>query len=257
MAAQTSLYWQVQGQGDDLVLLHGWGMNGAVWHQVVEALSRHFRVHVVDLPGYGYSAACHAPTLERMAEWVLEEAPAQAIWIGWSLGGLVATQIALNHPDRVRKLVTVASSPKFAAQRPWRGIQPNVLQAFTAQLTDDFRATIERFMALQTLGSPSAKQDVQQLKEAVLSRPEPNPESLLVGLQWLEQIDLRAQLPQISMPFLRLYGRLDGLVPVKVASDLDEQVPNSDSLVFTQSSHAPFITELELFCQTIAAFSTQ
>jgi len=62
----TDLHWQIQGQGSDLVLLHGWGMNGAK----------------------------------------------QAIWVGWSLGGLVATHMALHHADYVSKLVTVASSPK-------------------------------------------------------------------------------------------------------------------------------------------------
>lgn len=253
MAAE--LFWQSQGQGDDLVLVHGWGMNGAVWHQTVEVLSHHFRVHVVDLPGYGHSAHLHAATLDEMTTLLLERAPERAIWVGWSLGGLVATHMALHHPQRVRKLVTVASSPKFAAERPWRGIQPSVLSAFTDQLMEDFQTTIERFMALQAMGSPSARQDVRQLKEAVLSRPAPNPDSLLAGLTMLAEVDLRQHLPHISAPMLRLYGRLDGLVPVKVASDLDNLVPDSDCFVFTQSSHAPFMTELDSFCQQIVQFS--
>ena len=44
-----TLYWHVSGQGPDLVLVHGWGMNGAVWQQTVDALEADFRVHVVDL----------------------------------------------------------------------------------------------------------------------------------------------------------------------------------------------------------------
>ncbi|NMS24626.1 alpha/beta fold hydrolase, partial [Vibrio parahaemolyticus] len=119
------------------------------------------------------------------ANLVVQGAPEKAIWLGWSLGGLVATHVALNMPERVAKLITVASSPKFAAEKPWRGIQPNVLSAFTSQLLEDFSLTIERFMALQAMGSPSARKDVKQLKQAVLSRPQPNPESLLVGLNIL------------------------------------------------------------------------
>ncbi len=249
------LHWQVTGQGPDIVLVHGWGMNGAVWHQTVEALHESFRVHVVDLPGYGHSAALHAENLEDIATLLMQDAPKSAIWIGWSLGGLVASYMALHHADYVSKLVTVASSPKFAAERPWRGIQPAVLSAFTDQLVDDFQSTIERFMALQAMGSPSAKQDVKRLKQAVLSRPQPNPDSLLAGLKMLEQVDLRAHLPQLPMPMLRLYGRLDGLVPVKVASVLEEQLPHSEQYIFTQSSHAPFITEPEDFCHQILAFA--
>lgn len=253
----TDLYWQVTGNGPDLVLVHGWGMNGAVWQQTAQTLSQHFTVHVVDLPGYGHSAHLHADSLESIAQQLMVQAPQQAIWVGWSLGGLVATHMALHHSEYVASLVTVASSPKFAAERPWRGIQPQVLSAFTDQLVEDFQATIERFMALQAMGSPSARQDVKTLKQAVLSRPAPNPQSLLAGLQMLANVDLRAQLAHIPVPLLRLYGRLDGLVPVKVAQDLQQVVPHSQQYIFTQSSHAPFMTESDAFCQQLVAFGGQ
>ncbi|MDV7104161.1 pimeloyl-ACP methyl ester esterase BioH [Vibrio sp. TH_r3] len=251
----ASLFWQVEGQGKDLVLLHGWGMNGAVWQQTVERLSVHFTVHVVDLPGYGYSQSLHAKDIKSMAEMVLESAPEHAIWVGWSLGGLIATQIALDFPERVNKLVTVASSPKFAAERRWKGIQPTVLQAFAEQLVQDFQSTVERFMGLQAMGSPTARQDVKALKKAIFSRPLPSSDALLVGLNMLANVDLRSNLSAIEPPFLRLYGRLDGLVPIKVAHDLEASLVNSKSYIFTQSSHAPFMTELDQFCQQIVQFA--
>jgi len=168
--------------------------------------------------------------------------------------------MALAHSDRVTKLITVASSPKFAAEkkfaaeRPWRGIQPQVLDAFTDQLVDDFQTTIERFMALQAMGSPSARLDVKQLKKAVLSRPSPNPESLLAGLKMLANEDFRQDLAAVSVPMLRMYGRLDGLVPIKVAADVQAKAPHTEQYIFSQSSHAPFMTELESFCHQIVAF---
>ncbi|MDG3086867.1 pimeloyl-ACP methyl ester esterase BioH [Vibrio hannami] len=247
----ATLYWQVQGEGEDVVLVHGWGMNGAVWQQTAEALSQSFRVHIVDLPGYGNSAQLHAEDLNEISNLVLENAPEKAIWIGWSLGGLVATHIALNHPGRVKKLITVASSPKFAAEKPWKGIQPKVLSAFTQQLVEDFQVTIERFMALQAMGSPTARQDVKALKKAVLSRPSPNPDSLLVGLGLLADVDFRTELKNLTMPFYRLYGRLDGLVPVKVAEDVQEYTVDSEYFTFSSSSHAPFMTEHDEFCSKI------
>ncbi len=251
---QAELYWQESGQGPDLVLIHGWGMNGAVWQQTVDTLSQHFTVHVVDLPGYGHSSHCHADNLEGIGQLLLRGAPDKAAWLGWSLGGLVASYLALYHPDRVSKLITVASSPKFSAEGRWRGIQPQVLSQFSQQLTEDFTLTVERFMALQAMGSPSARQDVKQLKQSVLSRPMPDPHSLTLGLQLLAEVDLRQALATLQVPMLRLYGRLDGLVPVKVAAELDRQWPESESHVFAQSSHAPFITESEQFCQRIVQF---
>ncbi|MBD1558648.1 pimeloyl-ACP methyl ester esterase BioH [Vibrio sp. S9_S30] len=250
----TSLYWQSFGHGPDLILLHGWGMNGAVWQQTAERLAHHFSVHVVDLPGYGHSRHVHAKDLETIANCILQDAPETAIWMGWSLGGLVATHIALKHDERVSKLITVASSPKFAAEKPWRGIQPNVLTLFTEQLVDDFQQTVERFMALQAMGSPSARQDVKQLKQAVLSRPLPDTKALLAGLEMLANIDLRADVAGIKVPYLRVYGRLDGLVPISVAKDMQIWAPQSHQHTFEQSSHAPFMTELEPFCEKITDF---
>lgn len=262
--ATPALHWQTHGVGPDLVLLHGWGMNGAVWQQSVETLSQHYCVHVVDLPGFGLSHQSHFTTIEDLTAQVLQDAPERAIWLGWSLGGLVASHIVLHHSQRAQGLISVASSPCFSAQpasrdteqAPWRGIQAKVLTAFTTQLMDDFQLTIERFMALQAMGSPSARQDVKTLKKAVLSRPSPNPQSLLSGLKLLADLDYRAQLPHIKVPTLRLYGRLDGLVPVKVAEDVAQLMPDSQSHVFSQSSHAPFMTEHEAFCQQVIAFQT-
>lgn len=251
------VYWQVEGDGKDIVFLHGWGMNGAVWDKTITALKEQYRIHCVDLPGYGYSAESPELSLDAVVNRILSDAPKNAIWVGWSLGGLVASKIALHHPEYVHKLVTVASSPKFAASAPWRGIQPQVLTDFTSQLVDDFKLTIERFMALQAMGSPTARQDVKQLKNAVLSRPQPDPDALLAGLTMLKDIDLRADLTQLSQPMLRMYGRLDGLVPVKVAQDLDKLLPQTDSVIFAASSHAPFITESEAFVACLTQFIEQ
>ncbi|MGO1295694.1 MAG: pimeloyl-ACP methyl ester esterase BioH [Vibrio sp.] len=253
----SPLYWQTFGAGPDVVFLHGWGMNGAIWQQTAEQLSTHFRVHIVDLPGYGHSHEVSAGDLSAIVGKLLDQAPPRAVWVGWSLGGLIASHMAATYPQRVSQLITVASSPKFAAERPWRGIQPQVLASFTQQLQDNFEKTIEQFMALQVMGSPSAREDVKRLKQAVLSRPFPNERALHEGLQLLAECDLRQQLTAIQQPFLRMYGRLDGLVPVKVAQDLDMTLPDSSSVIMTQSAHAPFITEPHAFCQEVSNFITR
>lgn len=251
MSFDAKLHWDVMGEGENLILIHGWGMNGAVWQQVATELSPHFKVHIVDLPGYGHSHHHDCQTLEDIANLVADSAPEKAIWLGWSLGGLIATHVALQHPSRVSQLITLASSPKFAAQgRTWRGIAPNVLQNFTEQLTQDFQGTIERFMALQAMGSPSARLDVKQLKSAVLSRPAPHRASLHLGLELLASIDYRDELNHLRMPLRRFYGRLDGLVPAKVASTLDEQL-QAESYTFKASSHAPFMSEKDTFCEQL------
>ena len=248
------LWWQTVGTGNcHLVLLHGWGLNAEVWHCVNEELASHFTLHLVDLPGFGRSRGFGAMSLDEMAQQVLDAAPQQAIWLGWSLGGLVASKIALDHPERVQALVTVASSPCFSAQEAWPGIKPDVLAGFQQHLSEDFQRTVERFLALQTMGTETARQDARTLKQTVLSLPMPDVEVLNGGLEILKTADLRERLIALTMPHLRIYGYLDGLVPRKVVPLLDALWPESESLVIAKAAHAPFISHPAEFCSALSA----
>ena len=248
----NDIWWQSKGEEEcHLVLLHGWGLNAEVWDCIIEPLSAHFRLHLVDLPGFGRSQGFGAMSLDAMADAVLAQAPEQAIWLGWSLGGLVASQIALTHPERVQALVTVASSPCFSEQEGWPGIKASVLSGFQQQLSEDFQRTVERFLALQTLGTDTARQDARKLKSAVLALPMPDSAVLNGGLEILKTVDLRQPLTQLTMPFLRLYGRLDGLVPRRIVPQLDALWPDSRSQVIDKAAHAPFISHPQAFCEAL------
>ncbi|MCR1315556.1 pimeloyl-ACP methyl ester esterase BioH [Enterobacter soli] len=251
-----TLWWQTVGTGNcHLVLLHGWGLNAEVWHCVSEELASHFTLHLVDLPGFGRSHGYQAMSLDEMAQQVLDAAPQNAIWLGWSLGGLVASQIALTHPERVQALVTVASSPCFSARDAWPGIKPDVLAGFQQQLSEDFQRTVERFLALQTMGTETARQDARTLKNTVLSLPMPDVEVLNGGLEILKTVDLREPLSTLALPHLRIYGYLDGLVPRKVVPLLDTLWPQSESHVVAKAAHAPFISHPAEFCSALVALS--
>lgn len=251
-----TLWWQTVGTGNcHLVLLHGWGLNAEVWHCVSEELASHFTLHLVDLPGFGRSHGYQAMSLDEMAQHVLDAAPQNAIWLGWSLGGLVASQIALTYPERVQALVTVASSPCFSARDAWPGIKPDVLAGFQQQLSEDFQRTVERFLALQTMGTETARQDARTLKNTVLSLPMPDVEVLNGGLEILKTVDLREPLATLALPHLRIYGYLDGLVPRKVVPLLDTLWPQSESHVVAKATHAPFISHPAEFCSALIALS--
>ena len=94
----TALHVAVTGQGPDLVLLHGWGMHGGIWDGVCAQLAQRFRLHAVDLPGYGASAHQEPYTLAALALAVAQVMPQRAHVGGWSLGGQVAMRLALDFP---------------------------------------------------------------------------------------------------------------------------------------------------------------
>ena len=251
----NDIWWQTIGEGDcHLVLLHGWGLNAQVWDCITPQLASHFTLHA-DLPGYGRSGGFGAMSLEAMAQRVLEQAPPQAVagleragW--WPAGRDYASGTRAGAGDG-------CLFPCFAARDDWPGIKPEVLAGFQQQLSDDFQRTVERFLALQTMGTESARQDARALKQAVLSLPMPSAEALNGGLEILRTVDLRQALVRLPMPFLRLYGRLDGLVPRKIVPLLDDLWPESESILFDKAAHAPFVSHPAAFCEPLLALKTR
>jgi 3-oxoadipate enol-lactonase len=107
-----SLYYRARGNGDNLLLIHGLGSSGADWEFQVRALERHFRVIVPDLPGSGYSPPFDEDfSISDCAEvlWALLDhlQVAQANITGFSLGGAVALEMALQRPQSVARLALI------------------------------------------------------------------------------------------------------------------------------------------------------
>ncbi len=237
------------------MLLHGWGMNGAVWQGITaDLVGVGFRVGQVDLPGFGFSRPLPGAGLVALAEGVLAAVDGPLHLLGWSLGGLVATRAALLAPDRVVSLVTLASSPAFQAAEGWGGIKPAVLSQFGEQLAQDLPRTVDRFFALQAMGSPTARDDVRALRAAVAERPAPDAGALADGLTLLQASDLRAELAGVRAPWLRLYGRLDGLVPARTVPQVDALAPASHSVILPKASHAPFISHRQATLSELKRF---
>lgn len=250
------LHVETHGHGPDLVLLHGWGMNSGVWHSVLPVLARDFRVSCVDLAGHGASSALPMPaTLAAVADQVLAVTPASAAWLGWSLGGLVAMQIALQAPQRVRSLVLSNTTPRFITAPDWPdAMKPATLDAFALELTHDFVHTVHEFLALQVLGDEHARAALRILRDSVLVRGQPDRDSLATGLGILRDSDLREQLPAISAPVLVIAGAYDRLTPPKASAAMAERLTTAEFHLLARTAHAPFISHPEKFVTVLQPF---
>ncbi len=193
-----TLYVHTAGAGPEVVLAHGWGMHSGVWENVAEALIDDCRVTVVDLPGHGYSRGFGAGlTLAELAGIVAAAVPAPAVWVGWSLGGLIAQQVALTMPERVSRLALVNSTACFTQRPDWpHAVALPVLRRFADELRENHRAVLKRFIALEVHGSDHASDQYRQLKALLFQHGEPDPAALGDGLAILESADLRAELPR-------------------------------------------------------------
>ncbi|GAA5133164.1 pimeloyl-ACP methyl ester esterase BioH [Thalassotalea piscium] len=248
-----------EGQGVPIVLIHGWGLNSAVWQPLVEMLKADMHVITVCLPGFGDNLehAIEPYSLASVSALIVNSVNQPAIYLGWSLGGLVATDIALSFPEQVLGLVTVASSPYFVNKDSWPGIAPEVLALFHQQLAKDTQKTINNFLKIQAMGSISVRDDIKHIRQLVMQYEMPTKQTLDQSLLLLEQVDLRDSLKLISVPFLRLYGKLDSLVPKKVLPLIAELAPDSEEVLFDKASHAPFISEPEAFHASLNKWITK
>jgi pimeloyl-[acyl-carrier protein] methyl ester esterase len=249
----VSLKVSTLGSGKQLVFLHGWGVNSGVWQPLIELLKGDFCITTIDLPGYGLNQQ-QLPSpynLQNIANTVAECLPPECILIGWSLGGLVAQEIAATYPEKLKQLVLICSTPKFSKSVDWFGIEPKVLHFFTQQLELDSAKTLERFLAIQAIGSVNARQDAKIIKQAVQQYPLPSPVALAAGLDMLKNIDLREQFKVLSMPCHVFLGRLDTLVPDNVAALMQQLNPRVIIDVIGDASHAPFISNTELFAKRL------
>ncbi len=251
------------GNGPALALIHGWGLHGGIWETILPRLEQQFTIYNIDLPGFGYSPVHNGDyTLDYLAESVAEILPEKCALLGWSLGGMVATKIALSHTQKVDKLITVASNPCFVAKttssasdsQNWPGMKPEVLASFIDYLEEDFEGTLIRFLGIQTMGSATQKADIKLLKDTVFIHGQPSKKALRGGLQILNNEDLSVDLHQLACPVFRLYGHLDALVPKKVAAAVEQLLPESESKTYRKSAHAPFLSHGEEFVNDICRF---
>ncbi len=246
------------GQGTPLVFIHGWGLNSGIFHPIAEQLSQQYQVTCIDLPGFGQNQAIAAQpySIQEIAKKISEVIEQPSVILGWSLGGLVGTELALHHSEKVLGLVTITSSPYFVDQPNWPGIKADLLKAFHQQLKQDSKKTIDGFLKIQAMGSASVRQDVKQIKTLINQYAEPVVDVLDQSLSLLETVDLRSQLMRIELPVLRLYGRLDSLVPKAVIEQVDKLLPSSDRYTFHHASHAPFISHGDEFISVLSDWLT-
>ncbi len=251
-----SLHIQTQGSGRDIVLLHGWGLSSRVWDETAQALSQNFRVTRIDLPGYGQSPlASNYYSLETLADLVLAAAPPRAIWMGWSLGGLVAMQAVLSQPQRAAGLILVASTPRFVQSADWQdAVGTQVLDAFARDLEENYASTIKRFLALQARGSERARDEIRQLNTRISECGDPVTEALQGGLAILRNTDLRAQLVYIQCSTLVIAGQHDTLVPLAAAERLVVMLETSRLHIIYGAGHAPFLSHPQEFLQAVTKF---
>src|ERR1700733_15265813 len=226
------MHYLVGGSGRPLVLVHGLGSRGSDWANLIPQLidSGH-RVYALDLLGYGYSAqprdaGYSISDQAAMVEGFLDSQHlAQVDMAGWSMGGWIAMRVALQQPERIRRLVLLDS----AGLRFKLGFNPSLFQ-------------------------PASPNDLAQLEELLVPHPRPLPGFLALAMLrrgdrigWVvhrsvqsmltEQDLVDGQLGALTMPVLIGWGEQARLIPLSVGYSLHQQILQSVLDVYSDCGH--------------------
>lgn len=241
-----TLAWRETGEGPVLVMLHGWSISGLAFAELAERLKSRFRVLLPDLPGHGDSSACRKPSLEGLARdiehWIDVIGGGPVCLAGWSLGGMLAMQLAHAAADRLQGLILISTTPRFTRSADWpQGLPPGQVKSMQRRLATGFEATLADFFQLTFAGERITPRRIQQIRRfAVLPAKRPDPQVVSGLLELLACQDQRWQLGPIQLPTWVIHGALDQITPVSAGQTLAARLPQARLLSLPDVAHAPF-----------------
>lgn len=255
-----TLSYYVSGQGKPLVCLHGWAMSAAVFQELAALLADDYQLFIPDLPGHGASDSPQSFELQAYAGdlsfWVRQTVPSPCSVLGWSLGGMLALELAQDNQLAIDKLILVSTTPQFTASDDWPfGLPTTQVRALARNLRRRFEKTLGEFFALSFAGEDISPERMRAIRRfAVYSNPPPEPDSALGCLEMLSSQNQRGALKDIAQPSLVLHGSLDRISPVDAGRQMAKDLPRSEFVEFPEVSHGPFLSRPEEIADSIRRF---
>ncbi|MCB1657818.1 MAG: alpha/beta fold hydrolase [Pseudomonadales bacterium] len=234
-----------------VVLIHGWGLHSGVFNKIIEPLRAFAHVTLIDRAGYAPSPMM---TAAQETQAILNIAPPCAIYIGWSLGGMLVLDLASRYPHRVMAVMVVATNPCFVQRDDWLCAMPlATFKAFEQSVVDNMYVGLLRFIGLQCQGSATQRHDIRYLQEQLMARAMPNYHALLAGLSDLLQLDIRQTVQVLRCPMIWLRGAKDSLAKADIDA-LFALNPLIAVSTTSEAAHVPFVSHPTLFVNTVKRF---
>ena len=226
-------------------------MNSQCWDHIRMLLGNKHTVYVADLPGHGYyvNAPWSLRKLNTFIRHLIDTTPAQTLWVGWSLGGLIAQLAATQFPKHIRKFVSIAMAARFSSTRGWQAVDPRHLKKMHKQLnTAPAAECLQAFIAQQPC---SAK--VQEALLAMVHCPCVVGE-LQAGLDLLRTLDCRDAIATYSEPSLFITGDADTICPPLAVHNSAALSPHARCHTIPNAGHPLPLSHPQQVADQIEAF---
>ena len=220
--------WYEVGRGDPLVLVHGLGDDHRAWRKVLAPLALRHRVLLYDFRGHGQSSVGDADgTLAQLAGDLValldQLGVERADLCGFSLGGTIVMKTAIEHPERVRRLVPVATSSRVGrAAAEWYAARAEMVRTGAA----DLRATLEQDTRDVYANAPAEFDDGWLIRSQSTADPR-GFGNACAAMARLKEEPLDPDLPRVQAPTLVVAGDRDQHCPPKAAEQIEAGIPGS------------------------------
>lgn len=243
-----------------VLLLTGLAAKRLGWYKQLEVFGQQYRTIAIDHRDVGDSDLATEPyttvdQAEDAAGVLLALGIARAAVVGISMGGFIAQELALLHPDMVEKLVLVSTSaggPGYTPPGP--EIAARLVQPRAGDLGELARQTYTAIMALGYAASHPT--EMERIVETARYRPQ-SQEAYMRQLQAAWGRDATSRLSQLSIPVLVIHGELDPLIPVQNGRYLAAHIPGARLIEYPNTGHVPIIERADDFNRDVLAFLSQ
>lgn len=250
---QGIVHYEVYGRGRPVILLHGWLGSWGLWQETMAYLGRYYRTYAMDFWGFGesgkkrdsYAVKDFVTLVDQFMEQLgIESAPL----VGHSMGGTVSLSVAINFPNRARKVVIIGSPIigsslslllKLFGKRPVAYLVYHNLWALKAsfQILAPFYSRDQRWGEMMN----------RDISRTTL-------ESFLFSIASLRETDLRPSIPQINVPVMGMFGCKDNVVHPDQWKPLKEGLPDARIERFENAGHFIMLDEPKCFVETLHDF---
>lgn len=238
-----------------IILLHGWGFSSCIWRPLMQAL--HARgidnVYVIDMPGFGSAYHESFESLNQVLDYVIEQLPEKSVLCGWSLGGMLALEIAERRPEKIAGIITIGSNLHFTAEDNWPGMPVADYQQFCQRFSTQPEKTWQRFLSLQTRNDSEVLPATTAL-ECLADYSTLHPDTAGKMLVLLGDIDCRPAFTALTVPGLHILGEQDAITPATIAPLLRELNATQHVQILPGSAHAMPVSRTETLATSIAGF---
>lgn len=244
----TRLFYTVEGEGQPVVLMHGWGCNHTTLNSIEKQLVPYFKVYNVDFPGFGNSSEpAEVWGIEEYTSLIEEFTKAEGInnpiMLGHSFGGRVG--ILYSSRNKVRKLILVDAA----------GVKPRRSLKYYCKVYS-YKAV--KHILLFLLGKEKGENALNRYRAKVgssdYSGASPRMRAILSKVV---NEDLRSEMPKIECPTLLIWGSNDTATPLNDAKIMERLIPDAGLVAFEGVGHYSFLENPYQFSAVLKSFLSE